>query len=778
MKPNKIFFLLTFLLIFSQLNAQNIAMHQWRVHLAYNNTTIIAVSSQKVYAVSDGALFSVTKYDNNIDIYSKIAGLSDNSIFNIAYSQEEGFLLIAYENGNIDLLFNNGSIVNIPDIFRKNIASEKKINNIFFYNGFAYLSCSFGIVKLDVERQEIADSYIIGNNATMLNINSLSVLDGNFYAVTQNNILKAPESGVNLANYANWQLLANVPSGENSKAIVYDSKLYLLKKDNTVHVLQNNIWQTNVYSSINNICANGNALFLLGNTGFRYFIGSNSGTKTVGYYPQMAIFDATGSKIWTAASETGIGMINMANDLLDAFKPEGPITNFVWRMRTSGGKLIAVPGGRWDVQNLRDGNVMMYENGSWSNITNTQILAVLPNVPCRDLIDIAIDPNDNTHFYTASFGNGIFEFRNNWPYKLYNSDNSGIECHTIFNIVGNPEYYNYQRIGSILLDKDNNLWFTNPNTSAFLKVMKQNGATTKFTYASSGDVETPFDIIIDKNKPNLKYVIISRGRGMVFYAIDDRGTVDNIEDDAYVSKTFFLDQDGKRFETDHYMCGVQDPKTGSLWIGTNAGPVILPNPQNVFNPNYLCQRIKIARNDGTNLADYLLENDVISAIAIDGNNRKWFGSETTGVYLMSEDGTDMIHHFTSENSPLLSDNITSIAINEQTGEVFFGTGKGLISFQSDAKPGYKKFTNLHAYPNPVRENYHGLITITGLVENSIVKITDITGNLVYETVSKGGMVTWDGNRAGGKRVSTGVYLAICTVKDGSESAVCKILVIN
>ena len=207
-------------------------------------------------------------------------------------------------------------------------------------------------------------------------------------------------------------------------------------------------------------------------------------------------------------------------------------------------------------------------------------------------------------------------------------------------------------------------------------------------------------------------------------------------------------------------------------------PFFFKISQRSYNSDYTCSRVKIPRNDSTNLADYLLVNEKIKAIAIDGANRKWIGTEASGVYLMSENGQQTIQHFTVSNSPLLSNDIISISINPVTGEVFFGTGQGIVSYQSDASEAGNTFSNVYAYPNPVREGFTGIITITGLVENTQVKITDISGNLVCQTVSNGSIATWDGKDAHGRKVSTGIYLALCTSSDGTQSSITKIMVIN
>jgi hypothetical protein len=237
------------------------------------------------------------------------------------------------------------------------------------------------------------------------------------------------------------------------------------------------------------------------------------------------------------------------------------------------------------------------------------------------------------------------------------------------------------------------------------------------------------------------------------------------------------DAEGSIINPSNILCLAQD-KNGVIWAGTEQGPLLFYNTANVFEDSYTCTRVKIPRYDGTIDADYLLKSDKITAIAIDGANRKWIGTESSGLYLLSENGQETIEHFLSTNSPLLSNNIMSLAINPESGEVFIGTSAGLVSYQSDAVEADTEFQDVHAYPNPVRENFNGIITITGLVDNTQVKITDIHGNLISQTQSNGGIATWDAKDVHGRKVNTGIYLVICANQDGTQSAITKIMVIN
>ncbi len=753
-----VLFLISYVCAYSQMD---IRIGQWRKHLAYNSTDGIAVANDKVFAISGGSLYSLGKEDNFIETYSKIDGLSDNNVTIISYLDKERVLFVGYDNGNIDFFSDNKDIINLPDIYNKNISADKKINEAFYYEGYLYLAMPFGIAKIDVSRNEVADTYYFrDSDGAYMNALSIFVIDNDFFVTTSEKIFKAPVKGANLANFANWQELTDVPTGGNTKSVTYQSKIYLLQPSGKVSVWSYNSWTTDVYGDVININVSDGVLFFIKDKSVEF-----SQTLSFDFQPQMVVYDSSSSKIWIAARNKGIGKISYNNvDERDYYKPDGgPAVNDIWRMRSVGNKLFVVSGGRWDVPYGTPANVMIFENNRWTNILQSDIQQL--GATAHDFLDIAVDAADNKHFFVSSWGSGLFEFKDDKPYKWYHSGNSIMEN----NLVGN-----------ILFDNNRRLWLSNPMTSAFIKYAEElpSGDYTikPITAASSQSVWTTSDILIDDTDPNYKYLVVTRGHSK-FVALNDKGTADTGDDEVFMTSQF-IDQDGRVFRAEHYMCGVQDKATGSLWIGTTSGPVMLPNPRNIFRSDYRCQRIKIPNNDGENSADYMLPNEVISTIAIDGNNRKWIGTEGSGAYLLSEDGTETILHFTTDNSPLLSNWVRTISINPDNGEVFFGTTKGLISYQGDAVEANESFGSLHAFPNPVRPDYDGEITIKGLAENSVVKITDVQGRLVFETFVKGGMAVWHGKGIDGKRVASGVYLAICNTIDGSLHGIVKILIIN
>jgi ligand-binding sensor domain-containing protein len=227
-----------------------------------------------------------------------------------------------------------------------------------------------------------------------------------------------------------------------------------------------------------------------------------------------------------------------------------------------------------------------------------------------------------------------------------------------------------------------------------------------------------------------------------------------------------------------YVYSLAEDLDGNIWVGTDQGPLIYYNPEKVLDENMKAFRIKIPRNDGSGLADYMLGTEAITSIAVDGANRKWLGTLSSGAYLLSPDGTTKLKNFNEANSPIFSNSISSVAVDDKSGTVWFATSKGVISVRGDATAGQDKFSGVYSFPNPVREDFTGNVTVTGLIRDTQIRITDVSGNLVYKTVSDGGQASWDLTTYNGKHVATGVYLVFCASSDGSQSCVTKILVIR
>jgi hypothetical protein len=316
------------------------------------------------------------------------------------------------------------------------------------------------------------------------------------------------------------------------------------------------------------------------------------------------------------------------------------------------------------------------------------------------------------------------------------------------------------------------LWRTNTGVAENLVLRTSEGEWKSFDISQYTDNAAIFSQIMALENGHL-WIVMPRGNG--FLVVDTKGTAADGSDDLVRR---FKPYDAYEDIINDVVCMALD-KNGYMWLGTEKGPVVYYNPDRIFTEGYSRgQQILIPRKDGTMDADVLLGNDVITAIAVDGADRKWFGTESGGAFLISKDGSQQVLNFNVSNSPLPSNTIRSIGINQVSGEVYFGTDKGLVSYRGLATEGGEFFRDVYVYPNPVRENFHGDIVISGLVKDSNVKITDIAGNLVFETTSLGGQAVWDGRNFSGQRVKTGIYLVFLTSPDGLKSHVAKLMFIN
>ena len=789
MKKNIVTYLIL-LFITSQLVSAQVAMGKWRTHFAYNNVAQIAQSPSKIYAVSDGALFSVDKLEgeSGIEFYSKLSGLNGSSISRIEFDKVSQQLLIVYTNGNIDLM-TSGGVVNIPDLYNKQMSTSKDINQITFYNGKGYLACNFGIIALNMQRREVADTYYIGPNASEVKVLGITINNGSIYALSSNVIYTGNASETHLVNYQYWSAMTGLPgSGDFQNLGSFDGQLILQRGGKLYKQGNDKVWLP-ILSTVNVSSFNvTNESLNVFDGSAAYLIDKQYNVKTINNVGLLtdAEYDSANGTYWFAANALGVISIKNAGDLnptISYYKPAGPAVNVPWDMTFAGKKLFVVQGGRWAAQYNRDGIVMIYENGIWNNLYSKTIQDSTKSA-VLDFENVAVDPSDNRHFFVTSFGTGLYEFSNDKFSNWYTPFNS-----TITSVISSSPF-NYSRIDAAVFDKNRNLLFANMSSSKNLEIRIRyvDGTFGKlsypFSYVQQNDFGTMGKMIISNQNQNQKWILSARSNPGVG-VFDDNGTLSDQSDDKSVfieSMTYpETDNQGKtvlQTVKPINVFSIAQDKNGVVWLGTDMGPFLFQNLSKVFDSGYTCSRVKIPRNDSTNLADYLLVNERIKCIAIDGANRKWLGTEQSGVYLMSENGQQTIQHFTVSNSPLLSNDILSIAINPVTGEVFFGTGQGIVSYQSDAGEANATFENVYAYPNPVREGFTGVITITGLVEKTQVKITDIGGNLVCQTVSNGSIATWDGKDAHGRKVNTGIYLALCTSEDGTQSAVAKILVVN
>jgi len=762
----KIIFSLLYFLITSVTSAQ-MAIGEWQTHLAYNNVTQTAPAGNLIYALSDGALFSYNTEDQSISLFNKVNLLSDTGISYIKYSSVHNTLIIVYKNSNIDLLINE-SIYNIPDFMNKTMSQDKTLNNINIVGDYAYFSTNFGILILNLKKKEITNTYVLNKK-----VYSSVVKDNIIYAATADGLFSGKLTD-NLLDANNWVLTNSIVFNQLA---IFDNKIIGCQPYNGIYSFDNNSLElTGIISGnfsymevFDNklIAGNGNSIAIFDHYNSVKYMDLDDNFYHLSYTKSNDLY-------WGSNGDKGLNGYKLNNNKLEktvsSIIPDSPKRNLPYYMTFTNNRLL-ICGGGMDYDRLNNpGTIMMMEDNKWYNFQEEGIKDIT-ELDYKDITSIIQDPNNAEHHFASSGGEGVYEFMDRKFVKLYSINNSSLQ--TIF---PNESYkLNYIRTNGLQYDKNHNLWVLNSYVDSVINVLKDDGKWISFYHPELIGKPTFERIIFDKR--GWAWITSMRYEPGVF-CFNTNGTLEDTSDDKTKFIGSFINQDGTNLGRLKILSIAED-KDGAIWIGTEKGPIVIYNPTKFFDDDFYCTQIKVPRNDGTNLADFLLSNERINAICIDGGNRKWIGTESNGIFLLSEDGLETIHHFTTENSPLLSNKIQSLALNPKTGELFIGTDQGLISYMSDATEGENTFSETaHAFPNPVKPDYTGLITITGLIRDSNVKITDINGNLIFAGSSVGGQFTWNGRNSKGRRVASGVYLVLAADAEGKEGIATKILIIK
>ncbi len=756
-------------------NAQ-IAIEEWRDHLPYNRTIGVENAGDIVYAATPFSLFYYNKNDKSITRLSKVNGLSDVGISAIGYSRDYDVLLIAYSNTNIDLI-KGDEIINISDIKREQILGNKTINNIYYRDSLAYLACGFGIVVLDVKNEEFPEpTYYIGPSGSQVNVLDITSSPDTLYAATETGIYKAALSNPNLADFNAWSRDQQLYPNSAFNTIGYFSNRLMANlslEGYSTDTLYSYDYASHTWSKMPGM-DNGtkyqirpvdNQLLIVSNFKvYQYDTGFNL-TRSV-YQANGEILstrDATIDQenyLWIADYSRGLIRTTDGQDA-EIINPNGPFSTNTFDMDISNGDLWVASGGHgadWGKRYISSG-IYNFSNESWKNYNRNDGYQVFDSI--SDMTCVAADPQVTGHAFAGTWGGGIIEFADGEVVNVYDTTNSSLQQWPLANYVA---------VSGLGYDSYHNLWAVNSGAPNILSVKKNNGEWRSFNLGSSATGIDAGKMMIDSY--NQKWIMV-RSQNAKVLVYTDNNTIDDPSDDLVRTLTSVTGNGslpGNRIN-----CLAED-QDGEVWIGSDEGIGVIYSPGNVFTGgNFDAQRILV---EVGGYVQYLLESESVSAIAVDGDNRKWVGTERAGVFLLSPDGTEEIHHFTEENSPLFSNLIVDISINGETGEVFFATDRGIISYKSTATNGGKTNTDVVAYPNPVHEGYAGTIAIRGLVKNADVKITDVSGNLIYATKAEGGQAIWKGTNFDGRKAATGVYLVFATDESGNESIVTKILFIN
>lgn len=757
--------LLLLFLFISCMPAAFAQFEKWEIHQAYQNTEQVEETNNHVFALADSSLYIYGKEDQNVITYSRKNGLSDNKIKVIRYHASSHTLVIAYRNGNIDLLGDEG-LYNLPCLKNSTSIQNKTLNDIYFYQDYAYLSSESGIVVIHVKKKEITDTYKIGA------VRSTCILNGYLYALTDKGIKrgKTDSNLLDIGNWSDYNLETDLFKMENvSKIGEFKNALcFFIAKDGIYY--QTKQQTKRLFHDTALSCMKIENDRLLACSSSKLYVATDLGNTQTIALNGVTLKDASCLKspdsFWLACGTDGLKGIQKQSGQyaisVEGISINSPKRNYAWDLKFNDGKLWVTGGGRWLDRYGRRNTIMTYANGQWTNYDEQKIAKQANAYYIQDAMNIAIDSKDPNHIYVAYYGEGILELKNDTLIKWYNLGNSGLET----SISNNNRYV---RIGSVTLDKNNNLWVTNCEVPGTIKVLTAEGKW--YSYPITEIANAP---IVDKiliTQKGYKFVNFQHTDRPGIFAFNDNGTIDDTTDDVAKYYPSVNDSQGASLAASRFFSLTED-KNGNIWAGTNIGPLVCYNPNNI-------EDLRFNRPVLGDESDYLLNGVRVNAIAVDGSNQKWIGTEGSGIFLVNSDGTEVLENFTTDNSPLPINSVNSIAVHPKTGEVFFAVdGYGLLSYKGEATEGNEDYSDIHAYPNPVRPDYDDKVTITGLMSHSNVKITDISGNLVYQTKSTGGQISWNCKNAKGERVATGVYLVIAATEKAKESVVTKIMVIK
>lgn len=737
----------------------------WKGYFSYNAIKDISESSTKLYAAAENALFTKNMGTGEIKTYNTVDGLSGQTISAMYHSETFNRTIIGYENGLMIVINDaDGSMLNVVDIINKNIPSNiKKVNHFMEYNGILYVSCDFGIVQYKLDTLEFGDTYFIGPSGQEIKVFQTAIFNNEIYAVTQNyGIRKAAINNPNLIDYAQWQVF---DSGYWIGMVTFANQLVALNTNNNVY--RNNGSGFQQISSLGvtglDIRANANYLTVTAASKVIVFNTSLSPVATI-LNSQVTSIPVTfscasviDSTIFIGTNENGILSSTIsAPTTFEFIMPNGPQMNNMFAINNTSSNLWAVYGG-YDVTynpytyigfSLPEFGVSKYnETDGWLNIPYSAVLGA------KALVRIAVNPNDETQVYMASYNNGLLEIQSDVPTAVYdNAGNSSFEG-------GGP------RANSTAFDRNGNLWLTQSRVKHGLHVRKSNGTWQSY------DMET---ILTDYASNDFCKIAIDRN-GTKWIASYKNGVIAFNENSSIGFKKLSEGADAGNLPSIDVRAIAVDNRS-QVWIGTNRGLRVLSSTGSYNDNSQMKANPIIISENG--VGQELLYEQFITDIAVNGSNQKWISTADSGVFFFSSNGQETIYHFTTDNSPLPSNVVTDIEINATTGEVFFATNKGMVSFKGSSTKPADNLDAVYVYPNPVRPGFDGTVKVAGLVSKANIKITDIEGNLVYETTSEGGTIEWDTTAFGKYKVASGVYMIFVAAEDASETAVKKVMIVR
>lgn len=769
----------------------DLGVGDWRMHPTFgSNYTGLVETADRVYYASSNAVYCYDKKEGTTTDYTVRTRLNGVSIKSIHYNFDDKFLAVVYNDSNIDFLYDDGNTVNLPDIKLSTIQGDKYINDLTFGSGRTIVATSFGYVIFNNERQEVSESRNFG-----LDVSSAALTADYIVLTADKRILYTKTEGnhFSLSDFSETTTIAptflrpidgnrfffysnkNIWIGQINDAGKYTSRIALAKE--IAHLDRaGDYWCASTHSS--------NQVYTLNAEGEVV-----SSLRAEEQYARKALLTTYQKDNYWLLCRDGItnlraeagGGITVISDL---YKPNALTADRPFNMLYNTGSKELYVADRASTRYYSEYNfstpLCAFDGYSWQEFTPE-----MPNInPAAQssigtgigaLYSPVFDPDDSSVMYAGTWFEGVYKFKDNKPVAKYDWTNSPLTLNWACICPG------------VQFDTAGNLWVCQAEDEQHILCLPRAKLALNNNVTAADWIEYPFDelqlmkstVFFNTKLTNVK-LITDCQYGSVLFMFTDNGTVAVTSDDKRRQFLSLPDQDERYFEWKYINCFAED-RNGHVWMGTDNG-VVEFNPEGFYSDDWRINHIKVPREDGTDNADYLLEGVAVRSIAVDGSNRKWIGTASAGVLLVNSDGSKVLKQFNTDNSYLPDNCVETIVCDPNSNSVYFGTPAGLVEYGSDAVKSAEDFSEAYAYPNPVAPDYYGLVTITNLVDNSLVKIADAFGNVVYTGRSEGGMMTWDCNSAlSGRRVASGVYYVYMSSSSdgsGSKGAVAKILVLK
>ncbi len=773
---------LPLLLLVTLLHGQTDFSSSWEDFYSYNNVKDFVKVGDTFYAVVDNAVFIYNSGTQEIEKLSSVQGLSGETATSIFYSESSEKLIIGYQTGLIEVVDNRGRITLSNDIERLSITGEKQINDISEHNGQLYLATPFAIVVYDIVNLQFGDTFFIGNGSSEVNVNQIEIIDETIYAAANSGIYRADVTNPNLIDFNNWVQPQGSFIGDFNTLELFNGRLFTSRIDGFYEISASNTLNfiSTMPGRINDLKASSEFIAVATDKQAQIF---NTSLNQVVVANAIEQFDyqlntayAENQSIFLGTQEFGILQRSFSDSVThNEIHPPGPFANDSFSITAEDRNLWVVYGAYDDafgpIQSAR--GYSHFNGETWINTPYN------PAFPARDLVNITIDPDNSERVFISSYGQtdpgnltatgGLLVVENNLPTTFLNQTNSGLESIVV---PSNPSYRSV-RISGTAFDNQGNLWVANSFVDNRLKKLEPNGTWRSFNLSS----------IITNFAFGLSELVIDRS-GSVWIATRRNGLL--VYNETGDRKRALITEATKGSLPDFNTRSLAVDRNNRIWIGTKKGLVVYSNAAGVFDETIIDAFPVVIDDDG--VPRRLLGDQPVNSIAIDGADNKWFGTDTGGVLGTNPSGQETLFNFNKDNSPLPSNRILKIDVDNSTGKVFIATDKGIVAFNSNVDPFGDTLGEVYAYPNPVRSS-HNFVTIDGRNDTNIprgtnVKILDAAGRLVYETnviegqEVKGGKVIWDKTNLAGRSVASGIYIVLLTSPDRAETSSTKIAIIN